>query len=162
MTTEADQLGGMVTSRLLDVQGPIYFRLGVVERGGAKHGETIYFADGDCHFIDHVEAYCHESNNVVRKPVRKVRVIAVGKTVPYGIVLLNRPFRTALVVSEKGDDQCIVMTVEPRLAEAISFDARYTEKCRLDREFEGHLRAYLRRMEEFFDERPSRPLADGH
>ncbi len=147
---------------LTDLQGPTYFRTGVVERGGAEHGETIYFADDDCHFVDHVDVYCHKTNSVVKKPIKKVRAIAVGKTVPYGIVLLSRPFHTTLVISAKGDDRYFVVDTAPRLEDAINFDERYTEKCRLHREFEDQFRAYVRRMEEFFDERPSRPLADGH
>lgn len=148
---------------LRDVSGPLYFRLGVVERGGAKHGETIYFVDdGDCHFVEQVDVYCHEQGKMAKRDVRKVRVIAVGKTVPYGIVLLDRPFRTNLVLSETGEDEYVTVDVEPRVDAAIDHDDRYMEKCRLQREFEERLRDHLRCMEEFFDERPSRPLADGH
>lgn len=89
-------------------------------------------------------------------------MIAVGKTVPYGIVLLARPCRTVLVLSNQEGEEYIPVDVAPQLAATINHDDRYLEKCRIHREFEQHVRAYLRQMEEFFDERPARPLADGH
>jgi hypothetical protein len=150
----------MTTNLLAEIKGPIYFRLGVV----AYPGETIYFADEDCHFTELVDVYCHETNAAVKRPIKKVQAIAVGKTVPYGIVLLAKPYRTCLVVSKgnRGDDGYIPVDITPQFANVIDYDERYTEKCRLSREFEGQIRTYLRRMEEFFDEATYRPLADGH
>ena len=147
---------------LSSLEGPIYFRLGVVERGGAVHGETIYYAGVSPHVVEYVDRYDANTNSMTKFSIAKVRVIAVGKTVPYGIVLFNVPYHTACVISGDGDDEYYECDVVPRLQAAVGYDVRHLDKCDNERMFRRQVDDFLKKAEAFFDERPSRPLADGN
>lgn len=88
---------------LKDVVGPCFIIEDVIARGGATH-ETIFYIPPDPHFREDVKQYCQKTNAMIPCWVDCVRAVAVGKKLPYGRLILDKPYRTKLIVFHKGDD----------------------------------------------------------
>ena len=151
---------------LKDVVGPCFIIEDVVARGGSKHHETIYFVPTDAHYQEDVKCYCPKTNAMTPYFVDKLRVVAVGKKLPYGRLILDKPYWTTLVIFHKKDNgtgmESTYSTVNfdidtnPQLTN----DDRYLEKLANERRFREDFDRYLRMAEQFFDERPRLPMAD--
>ena len=137
-----------------EIKNPTYFCF----REGLE-GRSIYYAGENPFYVKKDKKYDYESNKMVPCDIDMIKLLRVGKTTHYGIILLDNPIETSYPYIPESTSYTEI-DITPKIHSAISCQENYTKQCKNYRDFRESFEMFLKNSEAFLQENYKTPFAD--